>query len=105
MNLTPAQVKAQGLPANPRDALLKRITRTPKTRAIIENGEQLDVTPEEFLKVRRVKGLIYYCPECRAYHLFDGKDFEDVEAILGIEVSNKMRYGSPKEHEWLGVPA
>ena len=71
------------------------ITATPKTRTIIENGERLDVTSEEFKKFRKVKELIYYCPECKAYHLFDGKTFEDIEEVLGIEVSNKMRYDGP----------
>ena len=80
MNLTPVQVKAQGLPANPRTALLKKITATPKTRAIIENGEQMDVTLEQLRKVRK---LIYWCPPCHCYHLWDGNDFEDIEVIIG----------------------
>ena len=71
---------------------MSTITATPKTKTIIENGEQLDVTREELKRVRR---LVYWCPECKAYHLFDGKTFEDIEEILGIEVSNKMRYGGP----------
>ena len=94
MNLLPSQVKAQGLPENPRAALLKKITATPKTRTIIENGEQLDVTLEQLRKVRE---LVYWCPQCHCYHLWEGKDFADIEGILGIEVSNLMRYaGSPK---------
>ena len=59
---------------------LKRITATPKSKTIIENGEQRDVTPEQLRKVRK---LVYWCPPCRAYHLWEGKDFEDIEVLIG----------------------
>jgi hypothetical protein len=80
MNLTPSQVQSQGLPENPRTALLKRITVTPKTRSIIGSGEGRDVAVKELRKVRH---LVYWCPQCHCYHLWDGNDFEDVEAVLG----------------------
>lgn len=85
MNLTYAQVKAQGLPANPRTALLEEI----KDKTIMDNGEEMPLSKEQ---LKRVRHLVYYCSECTAYHFWDGKNFEDVEAILGIEVSNHSRY-------------
>ena len=59
---------------------LQKITATPKARTIVENGEQMDVTPEELRKVRK---MVYWCPQCRCYHLWEGKDFEDIELIIG----------------------
>ena len=94
MNLTLAEIKSQGLPANPRTALLKTIGVTPevKDKTIMDNGEEMPLTKAQ---LRRVHHLVYYCPECKAYHFWDGMNFEDVEAILGIEVSNQSRY-TPK---------
>ena len=89
MNLTPSQVKSQGLPANPRTALLEKI------KAIMFNGEEIMPLTKEQLK--KVRHLVYWCSGCKGYHFWEGKDFEDVEAVLGIEVSNKSRYtGAPK---------
>jgi hypothetical protein len=94
MNLTPSQVKAQGLPENPRAALLKKITATSEIRdkTIVRDDETMPLTKAD---LRRVRHLVYYCPACKAYHFWDGNDFEDVEAILGVEVSNHSRY-TPK---------
>jgi hypothetical protein len=58
------------------------ITAT-KTRTIVENGEEITITRAELKKVRH---LCYWCPECEVYHLFEGKDFGDVEAVMGIEM-------------------
>jgi hypothetical protein len=88
MNLTPSQVKAQGLPANPRTAILEEI----RDKTIMDNGEEMPLTK---LQLRKVRHLVYWCPECKAYHFFDGNDFEDIEAILGIKVSNHSRYTGP----------
>jgi hypothetical protein len=79
MNLTLSQVKAQGLPENPRAAILKRITGT-VTRAIVEKGEQRDVTLEQ---LRKVRNLVYWCPPCHCYHLWEGRDFGDIEVLIG----------------------
>ena len=62
------------------NATLKRITATPKTQAIIENGEQREVTLEQ---LRKVRNMVYWCHACKAYHLWDGKSFEDIEVIIG----------------------
>lgn len=70
-------------------------------KTIIDGGEQMPLPKEQLKKVRH---LVYYCPdctehlrdgpvyrpECKAYHFWDGKTFEDVEAILGI--SNRSRF-------------
>jgi hypothetical protein len=50
------------------------------TKTIMDNGEQIDVTREQLVKVRK---LVYWCPDCKAYHLWDGNDFEDIEVIIG----------------------
>lgn len=51
-----------------------------ETRPIIEGGEQMDIPKAQLKKVRH---LVYWCPECKAYHLKEGKDFEDIEIIIG----------------------
>ena len=58
-------------------------------KTIMDNGEEMPLSKEQ---LKRVRHLVYYCPECKAYHFWDGRAFEDVEAILGIEVSNHSRY-------------
>jgi len=58
-------------------------------KTIMDNGEEMPLSKEQ---LKRVRHLVYYCPECKAYHFWDGRTFEDVEAILGIEVSNQSRY-------------
>lgn len=50
-----------------------------KDKTIMDNGEEMPLTKAE---LRRVRHLVYYCPECKAYHFWDGNDFEDVGAIL-----------------------
>ena len=52
----------------------------PQTKFIIDNGEEMPLTLEELKKVRK---LVYWCPECKAYHLWSKNDFEDIEAIIG----------------------
>lgn len=74
MNLTPSQVKAQG------SVYGLQITGTPKAGIDVKNQGPMTVRPEELKKVRH---LIYWCPKCKVYHLFEGNDFEDVEAIIG----------------------
>jgi uncharacterized protein with PIN domain len=60
------------------------ISATPKTKTIVDNGEEMEVSREELKKVR---SLVYYCPECKHYHLWEGKSFEDIEEVLGIALS------------------
>ena len=62
------------------NATLKRITETPRAGVIIKDRKQRNVTSEQLRKVRK---LIYYCSECKTYHLWDGNDFEDIEVIIG----------------------
>ena len=76
-------------------------TATSKVYRIIENGEEMPLTREQ---IKKVRGLVYYCPECDGYHFWDGKDFEDVESILGIQVSNNSKVVPRVEHTWLGLP-
>ena len=89
MNLIPSQVKAQGLPENPRTALLDQL-KTPEDKAaldrvarrlIIFGDEKMSLTWEEIKKVRH---LLYWCPECAGYHPWPGNDLEDVKVFLDI---------------------
>lgn len=50
-----------------------------KRYSIIENGEQLDVNPEQKNVLER-KGIIYFCGLCGDhYHICPGYVFDDVE--------------------------
>jgi len=49
------------------------------TATILENGESMEVSREE---LKRIRHLVYYCPECPGYHLWSENDFEDIEAVL-----------------------
>jgi uncharacterized protein with PIN domain len=50
-----------------------------KDKTIIDGTEKMPLTKAQ---LRQVRHLVYYCPECKAYHFWGGNDFRDVEAVL-----------------------
>jgi hypothetical protein len=59
------------------------VTATPipevKDKTIIDGTEKMCLSKDE---LRQSRHLVFYCPECMAYHLWGGNDFEDVRAAL-----------------------
>jgi methionine synthase II (cobalamin-independent) len=48
---------------------------------ILENGEEIEVSNEEILKLKEMK-LIYFCPDCNLYHTEEDLSINDIENIL-----------------------
>jgi len=58
------------------------LTSTPterNVRAIIKGWGQINIARGDLKKVRH---LIYWCPPCHAYHLWEGKSFQDIEIAI-----------------------
>lgn len=46
---------------------------------VLENGDELTVATTQFSKI---ENLVYYCPECKLYHVRVDHTLDEVEAAI-----------------------